>query len=56
MRFFNEEFTWILDLKNCNLSHTFIDSAPLKKISSYRNKNILTDIENALWYNENMTL
>ena len=31
MRFFNEEFTWILDLKNCNLFHTFIDTAPLKK-------------------------
>lgn len=44
MRFFNEEFTWILDLKNCNLFHTFIDSAPLKKISSYRNKNILTEV------------
>lgn len=31
MRFFNEEFTWILDLKNCNFFHTFIDSPPLKK-------------------------
>ena len=32
MRFFIEEFTWILDFKNCNLFHTlFIDSAPLKK-------------------------
>ena len=31
MRFFNEEFTWILDFKNCNLFHTFIDTAPLKK-------------------------
>lgn len=31
MLFFNEEFTWILDLKNCHLFHTFIDSPPLKK-------------------------
>lgn len=31
MRFFIEEFTWILDLKNCNLFQTFIDCAPLKK-------------------------